>query len=167
MNPDDADISVRREDTENGFRWSIERASLDLKIKQELEFERRKPSELDQTGTNPAEPVQTGSHTETRPKVLQERSEPVQTSADGSGSKVVELELRAQLRQARAEVEFLREEQTHRRQTDKALGTVIEAFKLNADASRAQFDREGIRERSPSGEGQRHDILPGGRQVTP
>ncbi|MEO1143796.1 MAG: hypothetical protein AAFW66_15890, partial [Pseudomonadota bacterium] len=30
-NPENADISVRREDTENGFRWSIEAKSLERK----------------------------------------------------------------------------------------------------------------------------------------
>ena len=48
--PDNADISARREDTENGFRWSIEAESLDRKIDEELEFEARKPGEPVYTG---------------------------------------------------------------------------------------------------------------------
>ncbi len=35
---ENAELAVRREDVENGFRWSIERASLDRKVEQELEF---------------------------------------------------------------------------------------------------------------------------------
>ena len=38
------EIIARTQDTENGFRWLIERASLDIKIAQELEFEEHKKS---------------------------------------------------------------------------------------------------------------------------
>ena len=72
----------------------------------------------------------------------------------------VETELRSQLDQARAEVDFLRGELTHRRQTDKALGTVIEAFKLNAEATRAQLMGGKPREPEFDRDAQRHDIVP-------
>ena len=39
------DVVSRSQDTENGFRWLIERNSLDVKIAQELEFDSRKKSE--------------------------------------------------------------------------------------------------------------------------
>ncbi|MBK8082340.1 MAG: hypothetical protein IPK28_00085 [Devosia sp.] len=40
-NPDQPEIIAQKQDTENGFRWLIERNSLDVKIAQELEFDRR------------------------------------------------------------------------------------------------------------------------------
>jgi len=46
LDPENGDVVVRREDVENGFRWTIERASLDRKIKQELEFEARRSSSI-------------------------------------------------------------------------------------------------------------------------
>jgi len=40
--PESAEVKVREQDTGSGFRYMIERASLDLKIKQELEFDANK-----------------------------------------------------------------------------------------------------------------------------
>lgn len=40
-NPDQPEIIAEKQDMENGFRWLIERNSLELKIAQELEFDRR------------------------------------------------------------------------------------------------------------------------------
>lgn len=55
-----AEIAVRRQDTENGFRWLIERLSLDLKIEQEKDFETRR---LNSKGDgNLSTPVATGAH---------------------------------------------------------------------------------------------------------
>ena len=42
-----AEISVKAQDTENGFRWLIERSSLDVKIEQEKQFEQRKDGDAD------------------------------------------------------------------------------------------------------------------------
>ena len=80
--PESADISVRREDTENGFRWSIEATSLDLKIDEELEFERRKEQEPDRTGPHPTEPVSVGSTVSFQAEPYDHPSEPVQTRDD-------------------------------------------------------------------------------------
>ena len=44
LDPENGDVVVRREDVENGFRWVIDRSSLDRKIEQELEFEARRKS---------------------------------------------------------------------------------------------------------------------------
>ena len=52
------DVVSRAQDTENGFRWLIERRSLDVKIAQELEFETRKKPET--FVPNLLEPVETG-----------------------------------------------------------------------------------------------------------
>ena len=52
------DVVSRSQDTENGFRWLIERNSLDVKIAQELEFDSRKKSET--FVPNLLEPVTTG-----------------------------------------------------------------------------------------------------------
>lgn len=64
LHPDQADISVRREDTENGFRWIVERSSLDRKIAEDLAYETR---------TTP-EPVSTGAHQFT-PRLVQNKPE--------------------------------------------------------------------------------------------
>jgi len=161
LNPENADISVRREDTENGFRWSIEASSLDRKIDEELEFERRKQPDADGTGAHQTTRVPASSGTSFQDEPAQDASEPVQTGGKTSAGDRIEAELRAQLEQALAEVDFLRGELTHRRQTDKALGTVIEAFKLNAEATRAQLVEHKPREPKYDGEVQRHDIVPG------
>ena len=54
------EIVVRSQDTGNGFRWQINRDSLDVKIQQELEFEQR-PEEV-RTGAHSSAPVATGAH---------------------------------------------------------------------------------------------------------
>ena len=56
----EGDITVKHQDTGNGFRWLIERESLDVKIRQEREFEERSPEV--RTGAHPSEPVATGAH---------------------------------------------------------------------------------------------------------
>jgi hypothetical protein len=55
------DIVVRSQDVGNGFRWQINRDSLDVKIQQELEFDQR-PEEV-RTGAHPSGEVATGAHT--------------------------------------------------------------------------------------------------------
>lgn len=163
MLPDSADISVRREDTENGYRWSIEASSLDRKIAEELEFEHRKRPVAGGTGAHGATPVPVNFAASIQDEPTLHASEPVHTREDDCTGERVEAELRAQLEQALAEVDFLRGELTHRRQTDKALGTVIEAFKLNAEATRAQLMGDKPREPESDGEVPRHDIFPGRR----
>ena len=66
------DVAVRHQDTENGFRWLIERGSLDVKIAQEKEYEARKAdaalndpeAEPVGTGADMLLPVRTGAQTE-------------------------------------------------------------------------------------------------------
>ncbi len=64
--PENAEVTVREEDTENGFRYVIERQSLDRKIAQELTFEAQRTA-ADTTG-----PIQTApdapGHAPTEPK---------------------------------------------------------------------------------------------------
>ena len=57
LDPENAELTVRREDVDNGFRWTIERASLDRKIAQELEFEARRSGEPVGTGPDGCTPV--------------------------------------------------------------------------------------------------------------
>lgn len=58
-NKEDADITVRREDTMWSYRWKIETASLTRKVDQELSL----------SGTNASEPVHTGASEKTeKPK---------------------------------------------------------------------------------------------------
>lgn len=59
MEPGASDVVARSQDTENGFRWLIERNSLDVKIAQELEFDARKKPEM--FVPNLLEPVVTGA----------------------------------------------------------------------------------------------------------
>ena len=137
LSPDNADITVRREDTENGFRWSIEATSLDRKIDEELEFEARKSGEPDSTGAHISERVSAENTAQILAKPEPNVSEPVQTGDHETGQvSGIEKELRAQLKHTQEEVGFLREELKHRRKTDEALGSVIEAFRLNSEATK-------------------------------
>lgn len=165
MNPENADISVRREDTGNGFRWSIEASSLDRKVSEELEFERRKTPDSDGIGAHQVEHVPTNSDANFVNEPPKNTSEPVRTGEDECDNNRIETELRAQLEQARAEVDFLRDELIHRRQTDKALGSVIEAFKLNAETTRAQSVGRKPLDPEFEGGGQLHDIVPVRRET--
>lgn len=163
--PEAADILVRREDTGNGFRWSIEATTLERKIDEELEYEAQRQPKPDATGVHLFEHVGLETTAENLEEPVETPSEPVPTSTESSGGSGVEAELRHQLEQSRAEVEFLRDELVHRRQTDKALGTVIEAFKLNAETTRSQLatpQTTGQRNRWDTGE---HDIVPSHREA--
>jgi transposase len=55
-----AEILVKAQDTENGFRWLLERSSLDVKIEQEKQFEVRKDGVAD--GEHLLAKVATGAH---------------------------------------------------------------------------------------------------------
>lgn len=96
---------------------------------------------------------------------LETPSEPVRASTHSSGGSDVEAELRHQLEQSRAEVDFLRDELVHRRQTDKALGTVIEAFKLNAETTRSQLTTPQPSDQRNRWESGQHDIVPSHREA--
>lgn len=161
LSPDDADISVRREDTENGFRWSIEVTSLERKIDEELEFEARRSHEPGSTGWDTSEPMpwQDVALTLTEPEP--NRSEPVHTSDDRTAPVLgVEDELRAQLKHTQEEVLFLRGELKHRRKTDEALGSVIEAFRLNSETTQAKVLEVQSEYNRPNWAGKpRHDIV--------
>ena len=137
--PESADISVRREDIETGFRWSIEKISLDRKIEQELEFEARKSVEQVQTNPDKGEPVQHDSNHVTQQQTDMNNGEQAQTSSL-KGNQIeddtnIEKELRNQLLQLTSEVEFYREELRDRRQAATALTDVIKAFRLNAESN--------------------------------
>ncbi|MEM6608109.1 MAG: hypothetical protein AAF689_05965 [Pseudomonadota bacterium] len=158
--PESADILVRREDIENGFRWSIEATSLNRKIDEELEFERRKAQEPYGTGAHPAEPVTDGSGASPLIEQVKHPSKPVHTRDDPSADARIEAELRAQLKDTQDEVAFLREELRHRRKTDEALGSVIEAFRLNSESNQARMlDVQSGALRQRAEEKPRHDIV--------
>jgi transposase len=55
-----AEIAVKAQDTENGFRWLIERSSLDVKIEQEKQFEKRRDGKSDDVDLSA--PVASGAH---------------------------------------------------------------------------------------------------------
>ena len=54
--PENAEVFVREQDTENGFRYAIEKTSLDRKIAQELTFEAMRAKEDSHADTPPASP---------------------------------------------------------------------------------------------------------------
>ena len=76
------DVVSRSQDTENGFRWLIERNSLDVKIAQELEFDSRKKSET--FVPNLLEPVTTGADGFEAVQPKEQVTEPVETSSHPS-----------------------------------------------------------------------------------
>jgi len=161
LSPDNADISVRREDTENGFRWSIETTSLDRKIGEELEFEVRKSGEPDGTGAHISEPVPVHGTTQILTEPAPNTSAQVQTGDHETGQiSGIEKELRAQLKHTQEEVGFLREELKHRRKTDEALGSVIEAFRLNSETTKAKMLEVHSESERPSWAGKpRNDVV--------
>ena len=76
---DSGEIVARTQDTENGFRWLIERASLDIKIAQELEFDARR--EASSFHPNLLEPVATGVDAGTDVQANDSVNKPVQTGS--------------------------------------------------------------------------------------
>ena len=88
--PESAEVTVREEDTENGFRYVIESESLDRKIGQELAFEARRTG-ADITAPVPTEPDTSGHAptsesleitTPAEPDSPAPASEPVRAEAD-------------------------------------------------------------------------------------
>ena len=84
--PENAEVLVRAQDTENGFRYVIEQSSLDLKIAQELEFEAKR-TDADTPApepTGPDTPAEASGEDmpETRNRAPEHRSEPVRTDPD-------------------------------------------------------------------------------------
>lgn len=76
------DVVSRAQDTENGFRWLIERKSLDVKIAQEIEFEaRKKPASF---VPNLLEPVETGADKDTEVQLQETTPEPMNTGSHPS-----------------------------------------------------------------------------------
>ncbi len=70
--PDEAEVKVREQDTGFGFRYMIEQSSLDLKIRQELDFE-AKQAKADTSGHDHASPdMPSDAHDETKPSVPEE-----------------------------------------------------------------------------------------------
>lgn len=102
-NPDHAEILVRREDTENGFRWVIELASLDRKIDEELAYELIRNPEPVRTGAHMSEPVQADSSSESIADADANASEPVRTGSEGSAPTGQGSELSAFLQEQIAE----------------------------------------------------------------
>jgi len=149
-NPENADLTVRREDVENGFRWSIERESLDRKIAQELEFEARRDGEPVHTTPEMTEPVHTGAVDENVEEQNTNLSEPVRTHPNPSEPVHTEngvvQELRDRIDDLKGEVAFYQEELRDRRQTTSALTDVIEAFRLTAQSNSHQSRERRERE---------------------
>jgi hypothetical protein len=84
--PENAEMIVREQDTENGFRYVIEQSSLDRKIAQELEFEAKRSgadtSPPDPTGTDMSSNESAEKMAELRHHAGEDRSEPVRTEPD-------------------------------------------------------------------------------------
>jgi hypothetical protein len=143
LHPDNAELVVRREDVDNGFRWTVERASLDLKIEQELEFEARRAKDEGgapvHTGADASEQVHTSAMSEQSEIEDSNPSAPVHTGAHASeqvrSDEGTVKQLVARIDDLKAEVEFYRDELRDRRQTTTALTDVIEAFRLTAQTN--------------------------------
>lgn len=131
QDPENGDISARREDIATGHRWLIELRSLDRKIDEELEFEARNASEPVRTQPNLFIPRTVRENDTLDGELSSHQPEQVQTGSDKGGH--IETQLREQLEDAKEQILFLREELKHRRSTDEALANVIEAFRLNAE----------------------------------
>ncbi len=148
-NPENAELSVRREDIENGFRWTIEQTSLNRKIEQELEFEARS-NRIEQVGAsaNLAEPQRPDFQASFPDAILQSRGEPLATGSHQLESVQEDSglvhELRDRIDDLKRQVEFYEEELRDRRQSTLALTDVIKAFRLNAEnqAGRERDRRE-------------------------
>lgn len=82
LEPGAGDVVARSQDTENGFRWLIERSSLDVKIAQELEFDSRKKAET--FVPNLLEPVATGADGFEEVQANEQATEQVGTSSNPS-----------------------------------------------------------------------------------
>lgn len=156
---DNAELEVRREDIETGFRWSIERSSLELKIIQELEFEKRNQDALDHTSAPHGEPVLTGVLPKSRESTTIHQAGPVQTEPEGftlhntnipdtnnhdenADSELVQ-SLRDQIRRLDEQVDFYKEELRDRRTSTQALAEVIQAFRLNAENQNSRSQGSG------------------------
>jgi len=149
LDPDNAELTVRREDVDNGFRWTVERVSLDRKIAQELEFEARRTGEPVGTGADTSGPVRTGTELEDNDNASENLSEPVRTSAHPSelvhDPDAMIDELRERIEDLKDEVAFYRDELRDRRHTTAALTDVIEAFRLTAQSNASKAERESER----------------------
>ena len=93
-----AEISVKAQDTENGFRWLIDRSSLDVKIEQEKQFEQRKDgdandsnaSEQVATGLHPSAPVLAEEQTVSEVSTTPHLSKPVLTGAKQNNEQMID-----------------------------------------------------------------------------
>jgi len=146
LDPENADLTVRREDVDNGFRWTIEKSSLDRKIAQELEFEARRAGEPVSTGPDASGEVHAGAVAKSIDDSSENPSDQVQTGAHRSTPvrdpfAVID-ELRNRIEDLKGEVEFYRDELRDRRQTTMALTDVIEAFRLTAQSNASRAGRE-------------------------
>ena len=149
LDPENAELTVRREDVDNGFRWTIERSSLERKIAQELEFEAYRVGEPVDTRPDVSGEVQTGAAAEINDPGDENLFEPVQTGPHPSGpvrgpDGLID-ELRERIEDLKGEVDFYRDELRDRRQTTTALTDVIEAFRLTAQRNASRAERESVR----------------------
>jgi hypothetical protein len=139
--PQEADFLVRREDTENGYRWMIDRTTLERKVEEELQFEARQRNAPVRTTADVSEPSLDDNGASSLAALDENQPALVRTGEDGPARVAAQLE--RQLSDSREEVAFLREELRHRRKTDEALADVIEAFRLNAESNRLQLNDPG------------------------
>jgi len=126
------EIIVKRQDTENGFRWLIGRESLDIKIEQEKEIA---PQNVDENlSSDVSEPVGTGAHP----------SEQVATGAHLESNEIVSL-LKKQLERAEHQLDV----------KDKQIDALLERDReTNVLIQGLQTSLTGVVNALPSG---RHD----------
>ena len=132
--------------------------ALNRKIDEELVFEARNGSEPVRTQPNLFIPQTVRENDIFNSEPGSDQPELVQSGSNRGD--LFEAQLREQLKDAKEQIAFLREELKHRRSTDEALANVIEAFRLNAENGQNQAN-EGARrteQRSWGGE-RRQDIV--------
>lgn len=152
LDPENGDVVVRREDVENGFRWTIERASLDRKIKQELEFEARRSSsvvaEPAQTDLEASGQVRTGAFDETADLTSVSETDIVSTGANPSSH----VASGASAQQSDVDADQLSEQaQTHANQGEpvRDMDSIVEHLyaRIQDLKSEVEFYRDELRDR--------------------
>ncbi len=123
--PENPDVVVRSQDTDNGFRWLIEKNSLDLKIEQEIDFEK-----LDSVET----PDRTRPDMSSHGHLAMPEQNSADTPEDASTHVRTGTDKDKLIERLEGHITFLQEELAHRRTTDTALQDVIAAFGNNARA---------------------------------
>lgn len=172
-----AEISVKAQDTENGFRWLIEKSSLDVKIEQEKQFEQRKDGDADAahlsaqvaTGADPSAPVPVEEQRLSDMSTAPHPPEPVSTGANLDNEQMVEFlmkqidtkdqQLAVKDRQIESMLERDHETNILIQGLQTSLTGVVRALPGAREGERNPFHRHERREGDNPETSHRHDAL--------